>query len=66
MKTLMNFGEQLKNQFNINTTLRKCNKFSFSKNVYRLLNKCLSFVPMGEVYDKTQPNYDLKTIFCEE
>ena len=38
-------------------------KFSFSKNVYRLLNKILNFVLTGKVYNKTQLKYDLNIIF---
>ena len=38
-------------------------KFSFSKNVYRLLNKNLNFVPTGEVYNKTQLKYDFNNFF---
>ena len=39
-------------------------KCSVSKNVYRLLNKNLNFVPTGEVYNnKTQLKYDLNNFF---
>ena len=34
-------------------------KFSFSINVYRLLNKNLNFVSTGKVYNKTKLKYDL-------
>ena len=40
-------------------------KISFSKNVYRLLNKNLNFVPTEKVYNRTQLKYDLN-IFFEE
>ena len=46
-------------------TLQEINisKFSFSKIVYRPLNKHLNFVPTGNVHNKTQPKYGLNSYF---
>ena len=38
-------------------------KLSFSKNVYRLLNKNLNFVPTGKIYNKIHHKYDFNNFF---
>ena len=37
----------------------------FQKNVYRLSNENLSFVPTGEIFNKKELNYDLINIFSK-
>ena len=40
-----------------------CKKCTFSSNIYKLLNKNLSFVPTPKQYSQEQPNTDIENVF---
>ena len=67
MKTLKNFGEQLKIQLDTNLIqighVINVSKMTFTKGIFQILNKNLNFISTPKVYNKHKLNKELESFY---